>query len=450
MATNATIASQIQRIANSRDILRNKGIALKLYVPAGTYWDDATDQDVTTTSAALLKSTDQIDKVAAAFNSIGVYHESEIKVPLLIKRDGTTVVGESTTLPTGFYANSILTPYITVENEEDLVLNIQTITGRSLSTQTGTITPAAGFNYIDSLSYTIVDGAIDATAASFDNTGAVAKVKTSGWLDAGDTQKIAVTTSELKSKVGTNAQTTLASGATIVPSPLADTVLTVTRGIYGSDRTLTVKSVASQTNADAVAADILDGKTAWVNGQLVTGSMPNYGGTSSNEVYTAMASLSNYNGNLAIQPALGYYNDYSTITTGIKYNPSRVFNTTQVTTGGTDTMTAQTYYETIPAGYYATAITRTITVRNAVGAVNVDYTNHKATFKVTTPGWIASDVTANISAGPAVYKQTEADLSAASHGFVVTPAKDIDGTQTSYLTQVTIDNTLIFDLLAAI
>ena len=64
MATNATIASQITRISNSRNILRDKGIALKLYVPAGTYWDDATDKDITTTVASALKDTDQIDKVA--------------------------------------------------------------------------------------------------------------------------------------------------------------------------------------------------------------------------------------------------------------------------------------------------------------------------------------------------------------------------------------------------
>ena len=48
MATNATIASQIKRISDSRDILRAKGIYLKLYVPAGTYWDDANDKDITT------------------------------------------------------------------------------------------------------------------------------------------------------------------------------------------------------------------------------------------------------------------------------------------------------------------------------------------------------------------------------------------------------------------
>lgn len=72
MATNATIASQISRISDSRDILRNKGIKMHLVVPAGTYWDDATDKDITTTSASALTNTDQIDKIAKAFDSIAI------------------------------------------------------------------------------------------------------------------------------------------------------------------------------------------------------------------------------------------------------------------------------------------------------------------------------------------------------------------------------------------
>jgi hypothetical protein len=450
MATNATIASQIQRIKASRDILRNVGIKFSLYVPEGTYWDDTTDKDITTTSAALLKSTDQIDKIAAAFNSIKYVPDSEIEVPILLKKNGTTVVSTTKNLAPGFYAGAVIKPYITVEEDKDFVIDVQTIVNRSLETQTGTITPSAGYNYIDSLSYKIVDGAIEPDAESFDSTGAVAKVKTSGWLDAGDTQKIKITTSELKSKVGTNAQTTINSGATIVPSPLADTVITVTKGIHGSDRTLTVKSVASQTNASAVAADILNGKTAWVNGQLVTGNMPNYGGTSTGDVNTPMVSLSNIGGNLAIQPALGYYNDYSNITTGIKYNPTRVFNTTSITVGGTDTMASQTYYETIPAGYYHTAITRKVTVQDAAGSMSIDYSAHKAKLTITRSGWIDQGdvVDVAISAGAAEFKLTDADLNA--NAVVLEPSRDTDGSVTTYLTKVTVDNTVIYNKLSAI
>lgn len=447
----ATIANQIKRISDSRDVLRSKGLALGLTVPQGTYWNDNNDS-YEQYGPELLKDGDQIDKIAAAFGGVIPQIGTEIKVPMTVKTDGTTTTVESYKLADGFYSNATIVPFIKVEEVDDIVINVENIYDRTLDSKTGRIVPGPGYNYIGELNYIIKSGAISNKSVSYTNNSVTVKVETEGWLDANSTQVVFVDQSTLKSKVGSEAETSIDSGAEIIPSSLADTVVTVGKGIYGSDRTITVKSVQSQTQGDAEEADILSGKIAWVNGRQVTGSMPNHGGTASEEKYTAAASFNQHNGFLTIQPALGYYNDDSSITTTILYNPERSFSTTNNNATDTDTMVSQTYYETIPAGYYHTAITRKITVQDAVGSMSIDYSEHKAKLTISRAGWVDQGdiIDVAISAGPATYKQTQADLEEPSHGFTITPAKDNDGEQTSYLTQVTVDNTHIFELLAAI
>ena len=446
----ATIANQIQRIASARNTLRTKGKALGLQVPEGNYWDDSTDS-YKSYQAAPLNDTDQIDKIAAAFNNITAKLGTEIKVPITVVTDGTTTTVESYQLETGFYAGATIVPFIKVQEVDDIVINVEMVSDRLLTAQQGTITPTTGFNYIGQFGYTIQSGKISVNNQGFGDGYVNAVVETSGWVDKDAVTKINVTQSAITSKVGTNAATTVTSGDTIIPSPDGETTITITSGIAGTNRTLIIPSVSSQTTGDAKAEDILSGKTAWVNGVKVSGTMPNYGGTSASaEKNTAATGLENIGGKLAIAPAKGYYNEFSNITTDIVYNPTRVFGTETNNATVTDTMTAKVYYETIPAGYYSEAIKRKIEVQSGAGEVKIDYTNHKATFNVTKAGWISSNVTVDISAGPAVYAQTEEDLAVASHSFVITPAKDTDGEKTSYLTQVTVDNQIIFDLLAAI
>jgi hypothetical protein len=224
---------------------------------------------------------------------------------------------------------------------------------------------------MDLLSYTIQDGAVDTKPVGYGNNYVTAKIKTSGWVNADATTNIEVETSTLKSKVGSNAETTISSGETIDANTPNDIVITIGKGIYGSNRTLTVKSVASQTSATATAPDILKDKTAWVNGTKVTGEMPNYGGTSSSVKTTACHATAISSNQIIVTPKLGYYNSYSRISTGL-------------------------------------------------------------------------------TVGPAKYAQDATDISQSTHKFDITPTDDTDGTQTTYLTKVTIDNSYIYSLLAAI
>lgn len=430
----ATIANQITRISTARDLLRAKGIELGLVVPIGSYWDDSAKKEVSTSAEALLKSTDQIDKIAAAFGTVNLYPQSEINVPILLTKNGNAVVSTTTALQPGFYSGAVIKPFITVESAEDFVIDVQTKTV-TLKAKTGTLTPDEGYNYLDSVSYSIQDGAISNANDGYDNSTVTAKVTTAGWLASGTTQKISVPTSTIK--VGSGAASNVET-VTVTPSATADVDVVVSTGIHYGSRTIKVLSVSSQTDGNAVAADILSGKTAWVNGVKVTGNMTNYSGE-----LAAISELVNNDGKLAVKPSeTGYYTNTSVLTTDIVCNPARVFNTTNNSASVTDTMTSQIYYETIPAGYYATALTRKVTVQDAVASIAIDYANKKARLNVPAAGWLDAgdvvDVDINAASGSYATKTTDANQ--------YTVAAD----DNAYLTQVTIDNSAIYNALSVI
>lgn len=61
-----------------------------------------------------------------------------------------------------------------------------------------------------------------------------------------------------------------------------------------------------------------------------------------------------------------------------------------------------------------------------------------------------SRIKTGVTVGSAIYKQTDADLAETDHKFEIEPAEDTDKGITTYLTQVTVDNSRIYELLAAI
>lgn len=108
---------------------------------------------------------------------------------------------------------------------------------------------------------------------------------------------------------------------------------TINKGFYGAGK-VTAKDLASQTDGDATAADILSGLKAWVKGELLTGSMAD----KSDTTQSATASLDATNSRLQMTvPAAGKYSigsklyaAYSTIRTLIGLTADKLWTDTTI------------------------------------------------------------------------------------------------------------------------
>ncbi len=84
---------------------------------------------------------------------------------------------------------------------------------------------------------------------------------------------------------------------------------TIPAGYHNGSGKITVNSLASQTSATAAAGNILSGKTAWVNGNKITGSMTDRGAWSSTPTGSGSVTI----------PA-GYHNGSGKVNTTTVYN----------------------------------------------------------------------------------------------------------------------------------
>ena len=111
---------------------------------------------------------------------------------------------------------------------------------------------------------------------------------------------------------------------------------TIPKGYHDGSGKVTANSLSSQTSGTATASDILSGKTAWVGGSKITGSMTDRG---------AISQTLSANGTYTIPQ--GYHNGSGKVTQSL-------------TTKGATTYTPTTSNQTIPSGTYLTGV-QTIT-----------------------------------------------------------------------------------------
>ena len=89
---------------------------------------------------------------------------------------------------------------------------------------------------------------------------------------------------------------------------------TIPKGYHDGTGKVTANTLPSQTSATAAASNILSGKTAWVNGSKITGSMANKAGAT---VTASIVTESGTNALITI-PSNGYYSTSSKISVPIE------------------------------------------------------------------------------------------------------------------------------------
>jgi hypothetical protein len=397
----STIASQIKRIQDATNSLRDTGTNLRLYTV------DVADSL-------------RIDDIADAFAGITLQtgkHDDPVEIPILIKNttDGHTIVELTNTLPAGYYSNPInLVATLEDDTATPYVLNIQTKqltvatvdgNGTTAAPYRVTISPDSGFNYMNHVDVqlqaaTFTTPSAEATsfnrAIAYEPNAPVAEVtfalNKKGWINNDYKAVLHVSKPSWKrnSQSVTDAIDTASQLVKVHPS--YRTVLNLDKGLLPNGLQLTIPSLKDITNVQtdnaATPADVIDGKQFYVNGQLYTGILPDY--------RTSGSTVKNYyeadNKTLSFNVLHGAYSANSVITTDIAYNPPLM--TLNYNVPNQDKTNLQLYNKsgniTIRSGYYDTDIVLTTTVIDSTFGSG-KWNNHTVSFTCTGAGWVAKD-----------------------------------------------------------
>ena len=403
MTYSSTIAGQIQRIQESTNRLRAKGIDLGLNVPNG----DA------------LNSEHKINEVADAFESLvlqtGKYGDP-VEVPIKIKYEegGYTVFEYTNTLPAGYYSSPInLVATLDDDTETPFVLNVQHKQapvssvlgdGSAASPYEVTILPDPGFNYMDRVNVQLQTASFKMPNTESDSFGraiayepneSVAEVtfalNKKGWIN--DDYKAVLHVSKPSWKRNSQSITDVfdPTGQFVKVHPSYRTVLNLDTGLLPNGFQLTIPSLTDITNIQttnaATADDVIKDKQFYVNGELLTGNMPDYRSTGSAANHL---SENSFNNTLSFKVPAGAYSANSVITTDIAYNPA-----IKTTNYSSDTQTprqltlvAQSGKIEVKSGYYSEDVELTTSVEDSEFGDGKWNSDHTVSFTCNKAGWV--------------------------------------------------------------
>ena len=162
-----------------------------------------------------------------------------------------------------------------------------------------TSVPSNGVLYSNSnSSVTTVEGALNELYTNYNNL-----------LAKGDASAANILTGKKVLVNGKEVTGTMANNGSVSKALAAGGSYTIPKGYHDGTGKVTANSLASQTSATATAAQILKGKTAYVNGSKITGTMTNKAGTT----VKASAVSSDDNNTYLTIPTAGYYDQNSKV-----------------------------------------------------------------------------------------------------------------------------------------
>ena len=253
-----SISTELTRLQTARNRLRTKLIALGLVTATAKLDDCATAVDGITNQGAVSATVQEGD----TFTIPAGYHNGSGTVSgvagggnykLQSKTVAPTKAQQAVTPDSGYYGLSD----VTVSAIPDAYQDVSSVTATAADTLTGKV-------------FVISDGTV--TTGTMANNGAVTKA-----LDAATTSyTIPKGYHSGAGKVSVTVET-----KEVTPTKAAQDIVPSTGKLLSKVSVAAIPAVYVDTSdADAAAANILDSKTAYVNGAKVVGTMPNNGSVS--------------------------------------------------------------------------------------------------------------------------------------------------------------------------